>query len=42
MFKTLKIFRATGLPDINALEDALRTNEFAPCSPSQDKSSGWI
>lgn len=42
MFKTLNIFRATGLPDINTLEDALCTNEFAPCSPSQDKSCGWI
>ena len=42
MFKTLNIFRATGLPDIHALEDALCTNEFAPCSPSQDKSCGWI
>ena len=42
MFKTLNIFRATGLPDINALEYALCTNEFAPCSPSQDKSCGWI
>lgn len=42
MFKTLNIYRATGVPDHAAFSLSLEDNEFMPCSPSQQKSSGWV
>jgi recombination associated protein RdgC len=44
MFKTLSLYRLENFesPDIEALQQALTANAFAPCSPSQPESSGWM
>ena len=43
MFKNAIIYRIkANLPDLPALEDALKKNIFQPCTPSQEKSEGWV
>lgn len=44
MFKALTIYRigAGWTPELTAMEEALDAAKFVPCSPSQDKSVGWV
>lgn len=44
MFKSLTIYRigAGWAPELTALEEALQPALFVPCSPSQEKSVGWV
>lgn len=43
MFKNITLFKFSALNfDRNAVESALQTAAFAPCSPSQERSSGWV
>lgn len=44
MFKNAIIYRITTLPDLNVIpgDGLLQNHAFAPCSPNQEKSSGWV
>lgn len=44
MFKTLSFYRLENFqtPDAQALEQALASGAFLPCSPTQPESSGWV
>ncbi|MBO9679520.1 MAG: recombination-associated protein RdgC [Acidovorax sp.] len=44
MFKDLIIYRIaqTWAPDLQTVEDALIKASFAPCGPTQEKSTGWV
>lgn len=44
MFKTLNIYRFTGTGDLTTtgFNAAAEDNVFTPCTPSQDRSVGWV
>ena len=43
MFKNLSIYRLSGLlPNFGERGEDFGANTFAPCEPSQEKSTGWI
>lgn len=43
MFKNAIIYRiSANLPDLSALEEALQKETFQPCTPTQEKSEGWV
>lgn len=44
MFKTISLFRLENFqcPDTRDLEQALASGAFAPCSPTQPESHGWV
>ena len=43
MFKNAIIYRIkANLPDLSAMEEALQKAAFQPCTPTQEKSEGWV
>lgn len=42
MIKNAIIYRITACPDVQQIEEALQRVKFTPCTPTQQKSYGWV